>query len=78
MLVLVKMILPTTLSSPASLGTGSAVNLKMSVWACSGAQMILLSRRCREKAGELARKIEYVEIAHERQFTDVFAESMAF
>jgi uncharacterized 2Fe-2S/4Fe-4S cluster protein (DUF4445 family) len=46
--------------------------------ACSGAQMILLSRRLRTQAGELARKIEYVEIAHERQFADVFAESMAF
>jgi uncharacterized 2Fe-2S/4Fe-4S cluster protein (DUF4445 family) len=46
--------------------------------ACSGAQMILLSRDLRTKAGELARKIKYVEIAHEQQFTDVFAESMAF
>jgi len=46
--------------------------------ACSGAQMILLSRQLRKQAGELARKIKYVEIAHERQFADVFAESMAF
>jgi uncharacterized 2Fe-2S/4Fe-4S cluster protein (DUF4445 family) len=46
--------------------------------ACSGAQMILVSRRCREKAKELAHKIEYVEIAHEPDFQDVFADSMYF
>ncbi len=46
--------------------------------ACSGAQMMLLSRGLRTKAGELARKIEHVEIAHELQFADVFAESMTF
>jgi len=46
--------------------------------ACSGAQMALVSSRCRAKAGELARRIQYVEIAHEKEFADVFAESMAF
>jgi uncharacterized 2Fe-2S/4Fe-4S cluster protein (DUF4445 family) len=46
--------------------------------ATSGAQMILLSRRYRQHAGELARKIEYVEIAHEPDFQMVFAESMSF
>jgi uncharacterized 2Fe-2S/4Fe-4S cluster protein (DUF4445 family) len=46
--------------------------------ACSGAEMALVSSNCRTKAGELARKIHYVEIAHEKQFADVFAESMAF
>jgi len=46
--------------------------------ACSGAQMILLSRYCRDKAHELARKIEYIEIAHEKEFTTVFADSMLF
>jgi uncharacterized 2Fe-2S/4Fe-4S cluster protein (DUF4445 family) len=46
--------------------------------AASGAQMILLSRRCRDKARLLARKIEYVEIAHEPDFQDVFADSMLF
>lgn len=46
--------------------------------AASGAQMILLSRLCREKARKLARKIEYVEIAHEPHFQDVFADSMMF
>ena len=46
--------------------------------AASGAEMILLSRDCRTQAKRLARKIEYVEIAHEQKFADVFAESMAF
>ncbi|HUW17972.1 MAG TPA: ASKHA domain-containing protein [Sedimentisphaerales bacterium] len=46
--------------------------------ACSGAEMVLLSSRCRAHAKELARKIQYVEIAHEKHFSDVFADSMAF
>jgi uncharacterized 2Fe-2S/4Fe-4S cluster protein (DUF4445 family) len=46
--------------------------------AASGAQMILLSRQCRDKAGDVARKIEYVEIAHEPGFQDVYADSMLF
>ncbi len=46
--------------------------------ASSGAQMILLSRQGREKAGQLARKIEYVEIAHQPDFQDVFADCMVF
>jgi uncharacterized 2Fe-2S/4Fe-4S cluster protein (DUF4445 family) len=46
--------------------------------AAAGAQMVLLSRHCRDKARELARKIEYVEIAHEPGFQDAFAESMLF
>jgi len=46
--------------------------------ASAGAQMILLSRHCREKAKELARKIEYVEIAHEPDFQAVFADCMSF
>jgi uncharacterized 2Fe-2S/4Fe-4S cluster protein (DUF4445 family) len=46
--------------------------------AASGAQMILLSRDCRDQARELARKIEYIEIAHEPNFQDVFADSMSF
>jgi hypothetical protein len=29
-------------------------------------------------SGELARKIEYVEIAHQEEFESVFAESMTF
>ncbi|MFC1792594.1 ASKHA domain-containing protein [Planctomycetota bacterium] len=46
--------------------------------AAAGAQMILLSQRCRDQARELARKIEYVEIAHEPDFQMTFAESMSF
>jgi uncharacterized 2Fe-2S/4Fe-4S cluster protein (DUF4445 family) len=46
--------------------------------AAAGAQMALLSRQCRDKVGELARKIEYVEIAHEPGFQDVYANSMLF
>ena len=46
--------------------------------ACSGAQIILLSKDLRTKAGELARKIKHVEIAHEPKFQDTFADSMMF
>jgi uncharacterized 2Fe-2S/4Fe-4S cluster protein (DUF4445 family) len=44
--------------------------------AASGAQMLLLSDGCRQKAANLARKIQYVEIAHEKDFTDIFADAM--
>jgi uncharacterized 2Fe-2S/4Fe-4S cluster protein (DUF4445 family) len=44
--------------------------------AASGAQMLLLSRECREVAAGLARKIQYVEIAHEKDFADIFADAM--
>jgi len=44
--------------------------------AAVGAEMLLLSSRCRKLAGQLAQRIEYVEIAHERQFGDIFADSM--
>ena len=46
--------------------------------AASGAQMILLSQDCRTQARKLARKIQYVEIAHEPEFQDVFTDSMSF
>ena len=46
--------------------------------ACSGAQMILLSRKTRTLARRLARKIEYVEIAHQKEFADVYADCMLF
>lgn len=46
--------------------------------AASGAQMILLSRKCRTQAKKLAHKIEYVEIAHEPDFQTVFTDSMSF
>jgi len=46
--------------------------------AASGAQMILLSRQWRQLAVKLAKRIEYVEIAHEPDFTDVYADCMSF
>jgi len=46
--------------------------------AASGAQMILLSRSCRKKAQLLASKIKYIEIAHEKSFTEIFTDSMIF
>jgi uncharacterized 2Fe-2S/4Fe-4S cluster protein (DUF4445 family) len=46
--------------------------------ACTGAEMALLSSRARKKARQLARTIEYVEIAHEKEFGDVFADCMMF
>jgi uncharacterized 2Fe-2S/4Fe-4S cluster protein (DUF4445 family) len=46
--------------------------------AASGAEMLLLSRKCRTQAEKLARKIEYVEIAHEKEFESVFTDSMLF
>jgi len=41
-----------------------------------GAQMALISDHCRRQCKELARKIQYVEIAHDPDFADVFADSM--
>jgi len=46
--------------------------------AASGAQLILLSKKARQRAEKLARRIEYIEIAKEKDFTDVFAEAMSF
>jgi len=46
--------------------------------AASGAEMILISRKCRLQAKKLARKIKYVEIANEPDFQNIFAESMTF
>jgi uncharacterized 2Fe-2S/4Fe-4S cluster protein (DUF4445 family) len=46
--------------------------------AASGAQMVLISRSYRDKARELARKIEYIEIAHEKDFADTYADCMKF
>jgi uncharacterized 2Fe-2S/4Fe-4S cluster protein (DUF4445 family) len=45
--------------------------------AASGAQMLLLSDECRDQAAALAQKIKYIEIAHEKDFTDIFAEAMS-
>ena len=46
--------------------------------AVAGAQIILLSRQCRNKAKRLAHKIKYIEIAHEKDFQAIFADSMLF
>jgi uncharacterized 2Fe-2S/4Fe-4S cluster protein (DUF4445 family) len=44
--------------------------------AASGAQMLLISDECRQRAARLARRIQYLEIAHEKDFSDIFAEAM--
>lgn len=44
--------------------------------AAVGAEMLLISDTCRERAAELARRIEYVEIAHTTDFADTFADAM--
>jgi uncharacterized 2Fe-2S/4Fe-4S cluster protein (DUF4445 family) len=44
--------------------------------AASGAQMLLVSDECRQRAAALAKRIEYVEIAHQTNFAEVFAEAM--
>jgi len=46
--------------------------------ASSGARMALISQHYRDKSRELSKKIEYVEIAHEPEFQDVFADSIFF
>jgi uncharacterized 2Fe-2S/4Fe-4S cluster protein (DUF4445 family) len=46
--------------------------------AASGAQLALVSSHYRNLAADLARKIEYVEIAGNPDFQSVFADSMAF
>ncbi|MCX5644450.1 MAG: ASKHA domain-containing protein [Phycisphaerae bacterium] len=44
--------------------------------AATGAEILLISEECRERAARLARKIQYIEIAHEKNFNDVFADAM--
>ena len=44
--------------------------------AASGAEMLLLSEACRERSAALAVRIEYVELANERDFGTVFAGAM--
>ena len=46
--------------------------------AASGAQMLLPCSRARALAKDLARKIEYIEIANERDFTTVYTDSISF
>jgi uncharacterized 2Fe-2S/4Fe-4S cluster protein (DUF4445 family) len=44
--------------------------------AATGAQMLLISDECRQRAARLAKRIQYVEIAHEGTFSDLFADAM--
>lgn len=44
--------------------------------AASGAQMLLIGREYRARGAKLVRRIEYVEIAHEKDFADFFADAM--
>ena len=44
--------------------------------AASGAQMLLIGGECRERASRLVQRIEYVEIANERNFAEFFADAM--
>jgi len=44
--------------------------------AASGAQMLLIGREYRARVSELVRRIEYVEIAHEKNFAEFFADAM--
>jgi uncharacterized 2Fe-2S/4Fe-4S cluster protein (DUF4445 family) len=46
--------------------------------AATGAQMVLINRHCRQQAARLARRMKYIEIAHEPDFQMVFADSMFF
>jgi uncharacterized 2Fe-2S/4Fe-4S cluster protein (DUF4445 family) len=44
--------------------------------AATGAEILLISEECRERAARLARRIQYIEIAHENDFADLFADAM--
>jgi uncharacterized 2Fe-2S/4Fe-4S cluster protein (DUF4445 family) len=44
--------------------------------ACSGAVLTLISDRARDAARQLAERIEYVEIAHQKDFASVYADAM--
>jgi uncharacterized 2Fe-2S/4Fe-4S cluster protein (DUF4445 family) len=46
--------------------------------ACSGAEMVLVSKEARQKAERLAEVVDYVETANDPEFQSVFAESMLF
>jgi uncharacterized 2Fe-2S/4Fe-4S cluster protein (DUF4445 family) len=46
--------------------------------AAIGAQMALVSKQAREASAELAKQIEYIEIAHDADFRDVFADCIFF
>jgi uncharacterized 2Fe-2S/4Fe-4S cluster protein (DUF4445 family) len=44
--------------------------------AATGAEILLISEESRARAAKLARKIQYIEIAHEKDFSDIFADAM--
>lgn len=44
----------------------------------SGAQLMLTNRPSRKTAEQLARSIEYLEIAHQKQFQEVFSDCLLF
>ena len=44
--------------------------------AAAGAQVLLLSDECRQRAADVADRTQYVEIAHEATFAEVFADAM--
>jgi len=46
--------------------------------AAIGAQMTLISNQSRKASNDLARRIEYLEIAHQPEFQDVFADCLFF
>ena len=46
--------------------------------ASSGAQLMLISSNARQASKQLAKKIEYIEIANEPKFTDIYTDSMLF
>lgn len=46
--------------------------------ACSGAEMVLISKEARRKAEHIAQTVEYVEIANDPEFQSIFAECMLF
>lgn len=46
--------------------------------ACSGAEMVLISKEARQKAERLAEIVEYVEIANDPEFQSIFTECMLF
>ncbi len=46
--------------------------------ACSGAEVLLLSRSLRDRASRLAQRVEYIDIAAEQNFQDIFTDCMKF
>ncbi len=46
--------------------------------ASTGAQMILINQKVKALATDLAKKVEYIEIAHEKDFTNLYTEAMLF